>query len=493
MDVTRLKAAPVLDDLASAGRALLAASADEWRFSVEGPWAHATPVGAQSPEQGWKLHISATEASAADVLAATVPVLAAEGVPFKFAAGLKIVRLLNSPNADRASGGKFVTIYPADDAQAVRLAEACHRATEGMVGPVILSDRAYRPGSLVYYRYGGFSPSPAIDPDGLVVHLIKGPDGAPLPDQRTATYRAPSWLADPFQPATPGPAVTTAATGGTPVLNDRYRIQGALSHANKGGTYLAEDATTGRTVVIKEGRPHVGDEGRGDARARIRHEARMLALVECLARAPYLVDVFEQGGHVFLVEQYIDAPTLRDVVEGDPDAPAAPLPAAEMRALAAALAETMAAFHAAGIVIGDFNPNNILVSDQGGLVVIDLEHARPVGEPQASPAGTPGYASPEQLRGDSNNGEADDAWGLGATIAYLITGADPFLPAGADDTWTDPTRVADWLGAQVAAGAVDAELAGVALGAMAPRPTDRLGPAAVLSTLRGEGARMAPG
>jgi hypothetical protein len=286
------------------------------------------------------------------------------------------------------------------------------------------------------------------------------------------------------------------------VLNGRYHVQGALAHANKGGTYLAEDATTGQLVVIKEGRPHVGDEGHGDARARVRHEARMLALVEPLGRAPRLVEVFEQAGHAFLVEEYVDAPSLRDIVEGTvfsgdtpgppgADGPATPLPAGELRVLATALAETMAAFHGAGVVIGDFNPNNILVTDQG-VVVIDLEHARPAGEEPLGPAGTPGYASPEQLRGRPT-GPPDDYYGLGATLAYLTTGADPFFPAGADDTWSDPARLAMWLEAQVAAGAVDRTLAGLALAAMAPRPQDRLGPAAVLCALRGEGNRTAPG
>src|SRR5688572_22937335 len=518
MEVTPLAASTVLGDLAVTARAVVASSAAEWRFSVEGPWAFATPIGAQSPEQGWKLHISATETSAAEVLAATLPVLVTECVPFKLAATHKIVRLLNSTHADRASGGKFITVYPADDDQAVRVAEACHRATEGLTGPVILSDRAYRPGSLVHYRYGGFTGSSSVDADGVVVHLIKGPDGTPLADERTASYRAPSWLADPFQPAT---TTTTAgstsgaapsSSGGTVVLNDRYRIQGALSHANKGGTYLAEDATTGGLVVIKEGRPHVGDEGRGDARARVRHEARMLARLEPLGRTPRLIEVFEQGDHVFLVEEYIDAPSLRDVVEGAPfpgDGPEPPdggpmalLPADEQVALVVALAETLAAFHAAGVVVGDFNPNNILVADDGPprgsgvspvkICVIDLEHARPMGEPPAGPAGTPGYASPEQLRGEGD-GQTDDRYGLGATIAYVATGADPFFPAGADDTWSDPARLADWLGDQVAAGAVDPGLAGLALGAMAPRPTYRMSPDAVLATLRGAGSRTAPG
>src|SRR5438270_7113298 len=224
MDVAPLERL-VGDDLGVAARALLPAEGDGWRFSVEGPWAFATPVGARSPEQGWKLHVSATEASAAEVLAAVVPVLVSEGVPFKFAAGQRVVRLLNSTHADRASGGKFLTVYPGEDAQAVRLAEACHRATDGMAGPVILSDRAYRPGSLVHYRYGGFSGAPAVDADGVVVHLIKGPDGAPLADERTASYRAPSWLADPFQPAAAAVAGTATASA-TVVLNGRYRVQG---------------------------------------------------------------------------------------------------------------------------------------------------------------------------------------------------------------------------------------------------------------------------
>ncbi|HEY0398900.1 MAG TPA: class IV lanthionine synthetase LanL, partial [Acidimicrobiia bacterium] len=497
MDVAPLDV-QVLSDLTVTARALLAASGAEWRFSVEGPWALATPVGARSPEQGWKLHVSATEASAADVLAATIPVLVAEAVPFKFAAGPRIVRLLNSTHADRASGGKFLTVYPADDEQAVRLAEACHRATAGLAGPVVLSDRAYRPGSLVHYRYGGFSGDPAVDADGLVVHLIKGPDGALLPDDRSPSYRAPSWLTDPFQPA-PATAPSAPATSGTVVLNGRYGVQGALSHANKGGTYLAEDTTTGQLVVIKEGRPHVGDDGHGDARARVRHEARMLSLVEPLGRSPRLVEVFEQGGHVFLVEEYVDAPSLREVVEGDTGGPAAPLPPAQIVGLASALAETLAAFHAAGVVVGDFNPNNILVTDDGApggsggkIVLIDLEHARRSGDAPGGPAGTPGYASPEQLRGEGT-GPADDRYALGATIAYLATGADPFLPAGVDDTWSDPARLAAWLDAQVVAGVVDPTVADVALAAMAPRPTDRLSPAAVLSTLRGEGSRTAPG
>jgi Lanthionine synthetase C-like protein/Protein kinase domain len=482
-----------LDELAASARARLAATGADWTWHVEAPWIHVGPAGADVPEQGWKLHVAATEASAPAVLDAALPVLLADGVTFKFAAALPYVRVLNSATAARESGGKFLTIYPRDDAQAVRLAEACHRATAGLDGPAILSDRPYRPGSLVHYRYGGFQGRPAIDADGMVVHLLRAPGGELVPDSRSASYQAPPWAADPFQP--PAEALGTAASTPAPgsvLLNDRYLVRGAFRHSNKGGVYLAEDRRTGVLVVLKEGRPHVAADAAGDARDRIRHEARMLALVTGVRRAPGLVEVFEQQGHVFLVEEHLPCPSLRDVVDGAFHPPEPGLPAADVIALTARAAETMAAFHAAGVVLRDFNPNNLLVGPDDEFALVDFELAHPAGEASGPAAGTPGYASPEQLRGEPA-GIADDYWSLGATIAHLATGADPYLPADVNHTWTDPDRLRLWVERQVEDGLVGAPIAEVVLGCMAPRPTDRWSPDAVLAALRGEGRRTAPG
>ena len=492
----RARGGLVPDELIRRVRALLdeADLQGGWEWHVEAPWVYVNPVGVTVPDQGWKLHVSATERSAAAVLSAVVPVLLAEGAAFKFAANRDCVRMLNSATAARASGGKFVTVYPLDDAHAVRVAEACHRATLGLSGPAVLSDRPYRPGSLVSYRYGGFRDQHAIDADGMVVHLLRNPDGELVPDERRGLYSAPPWVQDPFQPA-PAPAGSAppAPAPGPVLLAGRYAVRAALRHANKGGTYLAEDRETGLHVVVKEGRPHVAATSAvGDARDRVRHEAEMLAAVASVGRAPRLVDVFEQQGHVFLVEEHIPAPSLRDVVADAYDAPEAGLPAGEVARLAAALAETMAAFHAAGVVLRDFNPNNILVAAGGDdLVVIDLELAHPAGEPPAGAAGTPGYASPEQLSGRPT-GRADDYWSLGATIAHVATGADPYLPADVSHTWTDPDRLEAWMARQVTDGRVDPAIAAVVIGCMAARPEERFRPADVLDALRALAARRPP-
>ncbi|MGH8994011.1 MAG: class IV lanthionine synthetase LanL, partial [Acidimicrobiia bacterium] len=273
------------DMLVDAVRVLI--DGTSWSMQVGEPWAHVTPAGGTLPDQGWKLHVSATEESAVDVLAAVGPVLLGEGVAFKFAAGLGYVRMLNSSNADRASSGKFLTVYPADDDQARRIAAAAHAATTGLAGPVILSDRPYRPGSLVHYRYGGFTGRYAIDGDGLVVHLLRTPDGDLVADERRPGYSAPAWVADPFQPPEPEAGAGAPADANSRpaksqaqsvLLNDRYLVTAVLAHANKGGTFLATDRHTGETVVVKEGRPHVATTAGGDARHAIRHEARMLEL-----------------------------------------------------------------------------------------------------------------------------------------------------------------------------------------------------------------------
>lgn len=481
-----------LDELAACARSLVGATSTDWTWHIEAPWAYVSPAGARLPDQGWKLHVAATEGSAQAVLAAVVPVLLAEGAPFKFAATKAYVRVLNSASAARASGGKFLTVYPLEDAQALRVAEACHRATAGLEGPSILSDRPYRPGSLVHYRYGGFHGQRAVDADGMVVHLIRDPSGELVPDERRAAYSAPPWAQDPFQPEAPPRNGGHPPSGGPVLLNRRYLVQGALRHANKGGTYLAEDGQTGARVVIKEGRPHVATSaGGGDARDRVRHEARMLERVAPVGRAPRLVEVFDQQGHVFLVEEHVPAPSLRDIVADAFDPPGPGLPAADVARFAARLAGTMAAFHAAGVVLRDFNPNNLLVGPGDELTLVDLELAHPLGEAPPLVAGTPGYASPEQLRGEPA-GLPDDYWSLGATIAHVATGADPYLPAEVGHTWTDPDRLEAWMARQVTDGQVHPAIAGIVLGCMASRPEDRFGPGNVLGVLAAVDGRRRP-
>jgi hypothetical protein len=106
----------VLDDaLCTTGKT------DRWDVSTDGFWCNVTPSRHVSRSQGWKLHVSATVSSAKAVLTRTVPLLLEASSAFKFASTLAHVAQLNARHTPRGHSGKFITVYPQDDEEAVAL------------------------------------------------------------------------------------------------------------------------------------------------------------------------------------------------------------------------------------------------------------------------------------------------------------------------------------------------------------------------------------
>ena len=92
---------------------------DAWAGPVidpAGSWLRMVHARAASPEQGWKLHVSASEASAMAVLERAAPVLLEHGANFKVAGSPRALHSLNTGEAGMSQIGKFITVYPDDDA-----------------------------------------------------------------------------------------------------------------------------------------------------------------------------------------------------------------------------------------------------------------------------------------------------------------------------------------------------------------------------------------
>ncbi|MFJ8430256.1 class IV lanthionine synthetase LanL [Kitasatospora sp. NPDC094019] len=182
---------------AADGRAGADGRAD-WQVDVEGFWCTARPAPGELPDEGWKLHVSAASTVGGAVLAAVTEVLAEDPCAFRFATGPAQLHELNSRHSDQGSAGKFITVYPVGEPQFRRLAAALHRATDGLPGPAVLSDRPYRPGSLVHYRYGAIAARAELGNDGGYRSMLRGPDGERVEDVRGASYRIPPWARDPL-------------------------------------------------------------------------------------------------------------------------------------------------------------------------------------------------------------------------------------------------------------------------------------------------------
>jgi Lanthionine synthetase C-like protein/Protein kinase domain len=420
--------------------------AGRWSLTEHGMWAVARPAGHRLRAQGWKLHLSATPLSIPDVLAQAVPVLLAARCAFKFPGRADAVDWLNSRACPRGTAGKYVTVYPRDDEQFRMLAESLDRATAGLPGPEILSDRPYRTGSVVHYRFGGFTSSAVLDDDGCYRPMIVDPAGELVEDRRDAWFAPPLW-APPAWPDRPDGADGADGAGDGPrqvLLGDRFVVQRAMRHSSRGGVFRAYDRQAGAPVVIKQARAdvEVDPEGR-DCRDRLRHEADLYVRLALTGVAPRLVTTVETEANLFLVRELIDGMTLRRWVTAQTQAGGVALDVgADMVARLVRLVDTV---HRAGLVLVDVSPNNIVVDRVGELWLIDPDNAVEAGRP-VWPMGTPGYTPPEHCRDGLVVGRPEaDLFGLGGLLFLIAVGTDPVLAADEPIGRTTRARLQAWL------------------------------------------------
>lgn len=423
------------------------------RMSEDGFWCHVTGSTPIERVQGWKLHLSATPLSAPMVLHAASRVLLGSGCQFKFAKDLDRVTELTSVRYDRAQAGKFIAAYPADEEEFHRLANELCDATAGMPGPQIFSDRQYRPGSIVQYRFGAFRGVRVLTNDGSFEARLQDPDGGLITDQRKPWFTPPAWVppltprgplaaggAGGHQPVTPAaPAEGTKSS--RPVLADgRFEVLRALRHSARGGVYQATDTKTGYPVLIKQARAHIGSDRRGqDTRALLGYEAKVLAELSPLT--PALVSLFDVGDHTFLAEEFVQGRSLSHHIAEAMGAPERTVPGA--RELALRLVRLVDAVHERGWVLRDLNSNNVMVTAEGELVLIDTEYAARPGD-VVGRIFTPGFVAPETLRLPPFGPAPDpavDRFALGAMLVHLVLGVPPsFLADSVGEGTVDAGR-----------------------------------------------------
>lgn len=420
-----------LDDFLPFVRAECAAVSEAlWRVGLDpdAKWVQAVHAQAETPLQGWKLHVSATVLSAEDVLRRALPVLLAEPGRFKVAPTPQALHSLNEGRAGLSQIGKFLTVYPNDDAQAVRLAAALDAATRGLPGPRIPSDRPLASGSLVHYRYGGFGGLRLRTPLGENLPAVRTPEGAIIPDARGTAYDPPSWAVDPFLAA----GLSAELPLPSPLIGGRYLRTTTLHQSPRGVVYLAVDTVAAQPCVVKMARRDaaVGRDGQ-NGQDRLRHEAAVLAALAPDPRFPAPLTLESQDSDLYLAMEDVEGETL-EVVVGRRAKQGVFLRGEQIRAWGQELAEMLHAVHAHGYVYRDLKSPNVVVALDGSLRLLDFELAHALSASEAvGGRGTRGYLSPQQAREEAPH-PADDVYSLGAVLFFMATGAEPSLSPHAD-------------------------------------------------------------
>ncbi|MGM0349748.1 serine/threonine-protein kinase, partial [Streptomyces sp. Adlamb9] len=264
--------------------------------------------------------------------------------------------------------------------------------------------------------------------------------------------------------------------GDEPAAIGPYRLLGRLGAGGMGRVYLGRSAG-GRTVAVKIVHPQLAlDE---EFRARFRREVAAARRVGGAWTAPVL-DADPDAPVPWVATAYAAGPSLAAAVTD-----AGPLPEHTVRALAAGLAEALAAVHALGLVHRDVKPSNVLLTLDGPLL-IDFGIARATDGTASLTAtgasvGSPGYMAPEQILGAGVLGAAD-VFSLGAVLTYAATGQAPFP---GDSSAALLYKVVH---EEPELGSLSGELRSVAEACLAKDPSARPAPAEVGHRLAPEGA-----
>ncbi len=143
---------------------------------------------------------------------------------------------------------------------------------------------------------------------------------------------------------------------------------------------------------------------------------------------PHIVRVLNHSnkdGQAYIVMEYINGPTLRDVV-----LPGKPLPVDYAVAIAGQVAEALEYAHRNGVIHRDIKPENLLLDPEQGLKVADFGIARMVNAAKRTSskgkAGTPYYMSYEQAKGEQVD-FSSDIYSLGVVLYEMLTGELPFF------------------------------------------------------------------
>jgi Tol biopolymer transport system component len=214
-----------------------------------------------------------------------------------------------------------------------------------------------------------------------------------------------------------------------------YTVLQLLGSGGAGEVWRAKDERLSRDVAIKVLLPHLS--GNTDRLRRFADEARTAgALNHSNILAIY--DVGEFRGLPFLVSECLEGESLRSRVGKGP------LPADQAVAITLQAARGLAAAHARGIVHRDLKPDNLFVTSDGVVKILDfgvaklqMSEATSVQAPTQTLTGvivgTAGYMAPEQIRGDIADARAD-LFALGVVLFEMLSGRRPFTGSSTFET-----------------------------------------------------------
>ncbi|MFJ3711036.1 serine/threonine-protein kinase [Streptomyces sp. NPDC090053] len=219
------------------------------------------------------------------------------------------------------------------------------------------------------------------------------------------------------------------------LLAGRYRLGEVLGKGGMGTVWRAVDETLGRTVAVKELRfpSAIDEEEKRRLVTRTLREAKAIARIRNNG-AVTVFDVVDEDDRPWIVMELVEGCSLAELVREK--GALTPVRAAEV---GLAILDVLRLAHREGILHRDVKPSNVLIAEDGRVVLTDFGIAQVEGDPSVTSTGmlvgAPSYISPERARGHKP-GPPADLWSLGGLLYASVEGVPPYDKGSAIATLT---------------------------------------------------------
>ncbi|MEU6679253.1 serine/threonine-protein kinase [Streptomyces sp. NPDC046925] len=209
------------------------------------------------------------------------------------------------------------------------------------------------------------------------------------------------------------------------LLAGRYRLGESIGRGGMGRVWRAHDEVLHRTVAVKEltAAQFVAEADRAVLFARTHAEARAAARINHPAVVT-VHDVLEYDARPWIVMELVEGCSLADAVKDK-----GRIEPVEAARIGLWTLKALRAAHAAGVLHRDVKPGNVLLANDGRILLTDFGIAAIEGDSTITRTGevvgSVDYLAPERVSG-ANPGPASDLWALGATLYTAVEGNSPF-------------------------------------------------------------------
>ena len=229
------------------------------------------------------------------------------------------------------------------------------------------------------------------------------------------------------------------------ILAGKYLVGRMLGQGGFGITYIGWDIALERKVAIKEYYPNglvgrsqtsrvqlvwysgpLAEQARKDGMDAFLREARKMTKVSAIPRVVQVRDLFYENGTAYIVMDFVEGRTLKKQLEAK-----GPMTWNQLKPILLPAAQAMEQVHQAGLIHRDLSPDNLMLTPDGDVRILDLGAAKDLKKGSgvsSMQVAKGGFSPPEQYFQQGSSGPYTDVYALAATAYYALTGKVP-VPA----------------------------------------------------------------